>query len=318
MFYVLYPILIACYIMLIMNKKILIFSILVVVIITGYFYIKTFSYKSLQTEIPINTVGYTCDNNKTIGAEFYDNEKAQSVTPGQPPIPTGYVKLTLDTGAKMTLNQTISADGGRYANPDESFVFWDKGNTAMVLENNKEVNYTNCVVVSKNPTGQNLPQAYTSSMYNFSIHLPTGYTPDESYVYQMTPTKTFSGVKFTIPKSLSTGTNLGSDTYLSVEKIPASPTCTAGMFLDDQNVVEKAVAENGIDYSVGSGTGAGAGNRYEETIYAFPVASNCMAVRYFVHYSVFENYPAGTITEFDQQSLTDQFDAIRQSLVVNS
>ena len=310
-----------------MNKKI-IFSIIAIIIIIGIaFYIQksnpvppAVQTQTTTPETPINSVSYTCDNNKTIDAQFYtgDTTTQAPVTPGQPPVPTGYVQLVLDNGDKMTLHQTISADGGRYANPDESFVFWDKGNGAMVLENNKEVDYTNCVVLSKNPTGQNLPQTYTSPKYNFSINLPAGYTPDESYTDELTPTKTFNGVKFTIPASLATGTNLGSDTYLSVEKVPNSATCTAGMFLDDPRAVGISVAENGVDYSMASSTDAGAGNRYSQTIYAFPVGGNCMAVRYAIHYSVFENYPAGTITEFDQQALTDQFDAIRQSLVVNS
>jgi membrane-bound inhibitor of C-type lysozyme len=36
------------------------------------------------------------------------------------------------TGNSMHLNQTRSADGGRYANKEGSFVFWDKGRYAMI------------------------------------------------------------------------------------------------------------------------------------------------------------------------------------------
>jgi hypothetical protein len=40
-------------------------------------------------------------------------------------------------------------------------------------------------------------------------------------------------------------------------------------------------------------------------------------VRYFIHYGVFENYPAGSVTRFDHTALVDRFDAIRQTLVVD-
>jgi len=39
------------------------------------------------------------------------------------PVPTGKVRLFLDNGDDFELLQTISADGGRYANSDESFIF---------------------------------------------------------------------------------------------------------------------------------------------------------------------------------------------------
>lgn len=93
---------------------------------------------------PIAQAIYNCDEGKTIEAAFYKGDEA-AVQPGQPPVPTGSVKITLSDGRTFSLAQTISADGGRYANSDESFVFWDKGDTALVLENGVEKDYTGCV-----------------------------------------------------------------------------------------------------------------------------------------------------------------------------
>jgi membrane-bound inhibitor of C-type lysozyme len=95
-----------------------------------------------QTPVQIT---YTCKGGKTINAVFYTGE-LKPVKPGEMPIPSGSVKLVLSDGRKLELPQTISADGGRYANSDESFVFWSKGDGAIVLENNVEKNYTGCVV----------------------------------------------------------------------------------------------------------------------------------------------------------------------------
>lgn len=92
----------------------------------------------------IATASYYCDNNQTITASFYEGETV-AVNPGEPPIPTGSVKLTLSDGRKLELDQTISASGVRYANSNESFIFWNKGDDALVLENNIEKNYINCV-----------------------------------------------------------------------------------------------------------------------------------------------------------------------------
>ena len=53
----------------------------------------------------------------------------------------------------MLLLQAISASGARYANTDESFVFWTKGNTAFIEENHKTI-FKDCIATptEKAPT----------------------------------------------------------------------------------------------------------------------------------------------------------------------
>lgn len=72
---------------------------------------------------------FACDNKKAIGANLFKRG----------------VILTLSDGRVLTLPQTISASGVRYANSDESFVFWNKGDAASVDENGTRT-YENCVV----------------------------------------------------------------------------------------------------------------------------------------------------------------------------
>jgi membrane-bound inhibitor of C-type lysozyme len=216
----------------------------------------------------------------------------------------------------MTLPQTISADGVRYANTDDSFVFWSRGNGALVLENGQEKFYIGCIMVVPEQAGKNLPRAYSNNAKGFSIRLPSGYTVDESYKYQeFGPGKDISGIRFTIPKSTAAGTNLGSDTAVTVEEIPKTENCTANLFLDYAPAAN-TVVDGGVTYSVASSTGAGAGNRYQETVYALPGTNPCIAVRYFIHYGVIENYPAGAVREFNEQALLAEFDSIRHTLVV--
>lgn len=61
------------------------------------------------------------------------------------------VQLILSDGRSMTLPQVISADGARYANADQSFVFWNVGNGATIYENN-EATFSNCTASSTQPT----------------------------------------------------------------------------------------------------------------------------------------------------------------------
>lgn len=161
---------------------------------------------------------------------------------------------------------------------------------------------------------------YTDSEAGFSLNYPNDFTIDQSYTYQeLGPGKEIGGVKFTIPASLKSGTNLGSDSYISVEEIPQTQNCNAGLFLDQQGGFSgvQTVTDNGTTYSVASTTGAGAGNRYFETIYSIPGTSPCFAVRYFIHYGVIENYPPGSTKEFDQSALLANFDAIRRTLKIS-
>jgi membrane-bound inhibitor of C-type lysozyme len=67
---------------------------------------------------PVSEVKYACADDKSIEATYYSDK----------------VELSLSDGRTMTLPQTVSGSGIRYADADESFVFWSKGNTAFVTE----------------------------------------------------------------------------------------------------------------------------------------------------------------------------------------
>ena len=119
-------------------KKAVIYILLIVILIVLAFFVfkKNDSYSFLVQAT------YYCDNNKKIDADFYQGQTV-SVKQGEMPIPSGMVKIVLSDGRNFDLPQTISADGARYANNDESFVFWDKGDESFVLENNEQT-YVNC------------------------------------------------------------------------------------------------------------------------------------------------------------------------------
>lgn len=82
-----------------------------------------------QAEDEAVTAKFSCADDKSIDATFGSEE----------------VALTLSDGREMSLPQVISGSGARYANNDESVVFWNKGNTAFITEGPDEtMTYSDC------------------------------------------------------------------------------------------------------------------------------------------------------------------------------
>ena len=76
------------------------------------------------------SASFSCDGGKKIEAVF--------TTGAQPS-----VRLRLSDGRQIELPQAMSASGARYANRDESFVFWNKGRMAFIEETGQPT-YTGC------------------------------------------------------------------------------------------------------------------------------------------------------------------------------
>ncbi|TSC68430.1 MAG: Protein of unknown function DUF2091, periplasmic [Parcubacteria group bacterium Gr01-1014_56] len=248
----------------------------------------------------IGRAAFACNLGKSVGTVFYN----------------GSVALTLSDGRTQTLPQVEAASGIRYANADQSLIFWGKGNTAFITEGAEQTQtYTGCIVVAPDPTGTLTQILATSSELALTIRFPQNYTVDQAYKYEgLGPGKLIKGVKMTVPAAATAGTNLSKDTYISVEILPKATTCSASLFLDTKKTI--TFSDNGIDYSVATGTDAGAGNIYDEAVFAIPDSSSCTAVRYFIHSTNVGNYPAGTVKEFDKAGVIAEFDNIRRSLVL--
>lgn len=271
----------------------------------------------------IATATYYCAGDKTIEAVYKESSATTQIVPGEPPQPTGEVDLTLSDGRSFDLKQTISASGARYSDGDpdivgdETFVFWNKGHEALVLENNEQKTYLNCIEAKADPGG--LPLVYANGADGFSLRYPNNFTVDSDYTYtQLGGDATILGTKFTIDPEMATGTNLSADSYISIEtNASTTDACSAQDFLNlKDGQTAESLTHDDTTYSIASSTDAGAGNRYEEWVYAIAGTRPCRAIRYFIHYTVFENYPEGAVARFDHAKLLTTFDAIRDSLIV--
>lgn len=126
-------------------KKTIITSAVVAITLLGAW---IFVDNSTQTILPVTksqTVTYSCDQGKTITVTYIEGPEAAKPAPGEPPVPTGSAEISLNGQSTSTLHQTISADGARFANKDESLVVWNKGDQVMVLRSDAvDLEYRNC------------------------------------------------------------------------------------------------------------------------------------------------------------------------------
>lgn len=103
---------------------------------------------------------FSCAEGKMVFASFSDRQ----------------VTLTLSDKRAYTLPQTISASGARYADEGETFVFWNKGNTAFIQEDGITT-FEDCVTEDASAAGTAL---YGSDTYGISFAYPTLYYLRES------------------------------------------------------------------------------------------------------------------------------------------
>ena len=100
----------------------------VAVLVVGFQLGRAFENKFILGEPVTSFVKFVCPGGQSIDVQFYKN----------------FVHLEFGWQKTLYLPQTISASGARYASSDESFVFWNKGNTAFIQENGTTT-LDNCV-----------------------------------------------------------------------------------------------------------------------------------------------------------------------------
>ena len=121
-------------------KKELIFSIIVVALLT--LMVVYFSSHPATSQSPSTEKVSTNDKSVTFGCPKQGTFiKATFHLPEDKT-----VDISLSDGRTMTLPRAISASGARYANSDESLVFWNKGDTAFMMEGGV-VTLQDCVIV---------------------------------------------------------------------------------------------------------------------------------------------------------------------------
>lgn len=121
---------------LIKNKqKYLLIAVVMLVALIGVRGFRAHLVRNLAKERGAVATEYSFSGGKSARAVFHRGDKPR-------------VEIALSDGRKMILRQTVSASGARYANTDESIVFWIKGDTAF-LEENGEKTYRDGTLADK-------------------------------------------------------------------------------------------------------------------------------------------------------------------------
>lgn len=110
------------------NKIALSVIVFIVSFFLGFVSGKNYQEKLFEEKTPNASAIFSCDNSKFIIADFFEDN----------------VELRLSDNRIIILPHAISASGARYADKNEVFVFWNKGNTAFIDENNERT-FENCL-----------------------------------------------------------------------------------------------------------------------------------------------------------------------------
>lgn len=114
------------------------------------------------------------------------------------------------------------------------------------------------------------------------------------------------------------GTNLG-NASVSVG-VSIDPTIVAACSADKLAQGEKPAGSEmlgGVKFTRFTFEDAGAGNRYNSTVYRTTSGGNCYEVVEFLHWAPIENFSPGSVKEFDRAKIEAELHAIARSFALS-
>jgi len=235
----------------------------------------------------------------------------------------GSLALTLSDGEQLTLPQVRSGSGIRYeaTTTTSDLLFVGKGDSGSFTNSasTTDMRYATCTAATVTDSDAPGYKLYTDRSDTFSFAFPSNFDvagTEMGYGYAWTAPATTTGMqlaKIVVPKSFEPGTNFG-DAWFSVG-VSSDPSAVASCFSTLSGSSDSSVPATigGITFAKLEFSGAGAGNRYDTTSYRAVRDGQCYAIEYTIHYGVFENYPAGSVTKFDEAKVARALDEVAQS-----
>lgn len=268
-----------------------------------------------------NKTTYLCRNNDTVKALFVKGDLEVPHT-YQGFVESDRVSLTLNNGRHLILSKSLSEDEIKYQNDDDTISFVIRGNGSFIKENGKKT-YFGCIRLTKKT--KLLSHSYVTKYLSngFTMRYPDGYSLNKHYENDGSkPGKQgVRGIKVSVRPPLIEGTNLRPDSGVSVEQIPGSNQCNAGMFFNGESSereLRSRQRDNDILYSVIERKDKRMNSTHEEKVWAIPNSYPCTAIRYFIYYRNYDMIgPENRIREFNRKLILRVFDKIRHSVVIN-
>ena len=234
------------------------------------------------------------------------------------------VALTLSGGTTFSLPQTISGSGVRYESTStgSDVIFVSRGENAVFSNSasTTDTRYNTCTAAHLTSVSRGGYENYTDQSGTFSFIFPKAFSvsgADIGYSQSWAQGATTTGLELArvdVPQSYESGTNFGNAWFtVGVSSQPSAvATClvdTSGMSPD----TTMRVTINGVSFTKMTFTGAGAGQRYDTTSYRTMHAGMCYAIEYTIHYGVLQNYPKGTVAQFNEQKIDSALNQVAQS-----
>jgi membrane-bound inhibitor of C-type lysozyme len=244
-------------------------------------------------------VRYSCTQG-IIDATFTDNQ----------------VVLALSDGRHLTLPQTMSGSGTRYA--QGLIVFSGKGSSATLTENSKAT-YENCISGS-DVSGDATTSTFTDTGKTFSFSHPIVFAVtggDGSYSQDWATDSMHLGLmlaRVVIPQTFMPKTNFGDARFVVGTSADATAVKECLAPPQGNGVKSTKVTINGVAFQKLVFAGAGAGNFYDTTSYRTLRNGQCYSVEYTIHSGNIGNYsPDQGIKAFNDAKIRSVLESIAQS-----
>ncbi len=202
-----------------MKKNLVVAGGVLLLVILGWY-----AYTTLGTKpVADSTHVFICEGGDRMQATFYNGKNSS-------------VDLIINDVEQISLTQATSASGARYVNKDESFIFWNKGDSAFVsVVANGTTTSDTCVTkeslqnyktISYDIDGRKVMLGTEGTTY-FGNELRTDLNNDgkEDVVFLITHQPGGSGTFFYVVAALATKDGyIGSDGYLLGDRIAPQTT----------------------------------------------------------------------------------------------
>lgn len=256
---------------------------------------------------PPPSATYYCSDDRTMQVTF----------------PTGLANVVLSDGRTFELPQTPTGSGMRYEDTSTAYgttvVLVGKGDNAYLTENGK-TSYEDCTAAEVLESDAPGYATYTDADKTFTFALPTNFSVAGSAIglteSWSAGASTIGAVlaRLSVPASNQPGTNLSNASFTvggsvdpaALSNCLKSPVGTASTSASQTKLGDVAVTK--LTFS-----DAAAGNRYDTTSYRALHNSQCYAIEYTIHYGNIDNYPKGSVEEFDKAALTASLDEVARS-----
>lgn len=287
------------------TPKLGILGVILIIVAAGGWIFLSESAKDHKSQETLHKAVFVCAGGKSIRATFLSHS----------------VQLALSDGRKLNLDRAVSASGARYADSDESVVFWNKGNTAFVTEGDSTT-FSHCVVKGEDDL-VNL-KLFEDNDSSFVFRYPRAF---QKYRASVADTSGWSyastekgklAVQLKLDSSFQPKTNF-SEATLSVgwsEHPKALSKCLespVGRIIKSDTLVQNKTQFVRSKYAE-----AGAGNFYQVIQYRTLKNNRCYSIEEMVHSTNIHNYPPERgITEFDSARVWKILNTARNTFSFN-